>query len=129
MEGSLLLVSKAAKPWQGRTLKGSGRSGTRFWTSSILRGKVVTAHFVTFGLEGREIGGGARFWTPAVLWKGRHFWSPGARNRGGKGVLYKTLAVAARALGPLWFCVEGPSLLVWRGSVGRRCFWTSAGFA
>ena len=49
MEGSSLLVSKAAKaakPWQRRTLEGSGGSGARF---CVLRGRVVT-----FGLEGRE---------------------------------------------------------------------------
>ena len=49
VEGSSLLASRGAKPWQGRALEGSGASGARFWTSAVLRGKVVT-----FGLEGRE---------------------------------------------------------------------------
>ena len=59
--GKLLLVSRAAKPWQGRTLEGSGGSGARFWTPAVLRGKVVT-----FGLEGRETVARA-YLTPAVL--------------------------------------------------------------
>ena len=49
MEESSLLASRAAKPWHGRTLKGSGSSGARFWTPAVLRGKVDA-----FGLEGRE---------------------------------------------------------------------------
>ena len=32
VEGSSFLVSRAAKPWQGRILEGSGGSGARFWT-------------------------------------------------------------------------------------------------
>ena len=92
MEGSSLLVSRGAKPWQGRTLEGSGSSGARFWTPAVLRGRVVT----------------------------------------------RALAVAARAFGPLRFCVEGSSLLVsrvakpWRGralegSGGSGAhFWTPA---
>ena len=51
-----LLVSRGAKPWQGRTPKGSGGSGARFWTPAVLRGRVVT-----FGLEGCETVAGAYF--------------------------------------------------------------------
>ena len=54
VEGSSLLVSRGAIPWQGRTLEGSGGSGARFWTPAVLRGKVVT-----FGLEGRDTVAGA----------------------------------------------------------------------
>ena len=52
VEGSSLLVlraARAAKPWQGRSLDGSGGSGARFWTLAVLSGRVVT-----FGVEGRE---------------------------------------------------------------------------
>ena len=49
VERSSLLASKGGKPWQGRTLEAFGGSGARFWTSAVLRGKVVT-----FGLEARE---------------------------------------------------------------------------
>ena len=61
MEGSSLLVSRGAKPWQGRTLEGSGGSGACFWTPAVLRRRVVT-----FGLEGRESVAGACF---RVLWR------------------------------------------------------------
>ena len=65
--------SRAAKPWQGGALEGSGGSGARLWTSAALHGKVLT-----FALESRETvagacsiegsgGSGARFWTSAVL--------------------------------------------------------------
>ena len=54
MEGSSLLVSRAAKPWPRRALEGSGGSGAGFWTLAVLRGKVVT-----FALEGRETVAGA----------------------------------------------------------------------
>ena len=53
VEGSLL-VSRGAKPWQGRTLEGSGGRGARFWTPAVLLGRVVT-----FGLEGRGTVAGA----------------------------------------------------------------------
>ena len=56
MEGSSLLASRGAKPWQERALEGSGGSGARFWTPAVLRGRVVT-----FGLEGRETVAGAYF--------------------------------------------------------------------
>ena len=64
MERSSLLVSRAAKPWQGRTLEGSSGSGARFWSRAVLRGSVVT-----FGLEGREavVGVAARAFGPAVM--------------------------------------------------------------
>ena len=86
MEGLAFFSSGVAKPWQGRTLEGSGGSA---W---VLRGNVVT-----FGLKGRETVAGAYsrgLWRQrrAVLdhrgsaWKGRHFWSQGSRNRG-RGVL------------------------------------------
>ena len=83
-----------------------GTAGVRFWTPAVLRGRVVA-----FGPEGRETvagacsievsgSGGARFWTPrGSAWKGRHFGSRGARNRG-SGVLQRALAVGARAFGP-----------------------------
>ena len=61
VEKSSLLASGAAKPWQGRTLEGSGGSGTRFWTPAVLCGKVVT-----FALEGRETVRGA---CSRVLWR------------------------------------------------------------
>ena len=65
VEGSSLLAPKGAKPWRGRTLEGSGGGG-------------ACGRVVTFGPEIRETlvgayysegsgGGGARFWTPAVL--------------------------------------------------------------
>ena len=44
-----LLASRAAKPWQGRTLEGSGRSGARVGPPWLLRGDVVT-----FGFEAHE---------------------------------------------------------------------------
>ena len=49
VEGSSLLVSRAAKPWQGRALEGCGGSSARFWNCAVLRGRVIT-----FGLERRE---------------------------------------------------------------------------
>ena len=72
MEGSSLLVSRAAKPWHGHTLEGFGGSGARFWTPAVLRGRVVTKPWqgrtfegsggsgalldrvVTFSVEGRQ---------------------------------------------------------------------------
>ena len=60
VEGSSLLVSRAAKPWQGRTLESSGGIGACFWTR-------------WFCVEVSSL-------------KGRHFWSRGPRNPG-KGVL------------------------------------------
>ena len=78
VEGPSLLASRAAKPWQGRALEGSGGSSARFWTPAVLRGRLVTV-----GLEGRETVARAcsraegssrglllwqaRFWTPAVV--------------------------------------------------------------
>ena len=49
---SSLVVSRAAKLWQGRSLKGSGHSIARFWTPAV------------------------------VAWKGRYFWSRRPRNLG-----------------------------------------------
>ena len=54
MERSALLVSRAAKPWQGRTLEGSGGSRAHFWTRFAWMGPVLRGTVVTFGLEGRE---------------------------------------------------------------------------
>ena len=149
MERSSLLLSRGARPWQGRALEGSGGSGARFWTSAVLRGRVLT-----FGLEGSETVAGAYsrgLWRQrrvlldvrGFAWKGPHFWPGGQRNRG-KGVLKKALAVAralaaaARAFGRPRFCVERSSLLLsraakpWQGHAlegfggSGACFWTSA---
>ena len=49
VEGSSLLVSRAAKPWQRRTLEGFGGSGACFWTPAVLRGRVVTAALLARG--------------------------------------------------------------------------------
>ena len=84
VEESSLLVSRRAKPWQGTPEGGlldpvilwQGARGDPPGSALALCGRVIT-----FGLEAakpwRELGS---------AWKGRHFWSPGARNRG-KGVL------------------------------------------
>ena len=88
VEGSSVLLSRGAKPWHGRALEGSGGSGVGFWTSAVLRGKVLT-----FGLEGRETVAEAcsrGLWryrrrlldVRGFAWKGPHFWSRGARNQG-----------------------------------------------
>ena len=86
---SSLLASRAAKPWRGRALQGSGGSGALLdpW---ILRGR----HFWPRGPRNR--GAGVLYRALAVAacafepvdfaWNGRHFWPPGPRNRGA-GVL------------------------------------------
>ena len=97
MERSSLLVSRAAKLWQGRTLEGSGGGGA-----------------LTSGLEGRETV--ARACSTGLWQQPRALLEPwilrgtvvtsgldrGPRNRG-KRVLYRALAVAARAFGPVDF--------------------------
>ena len=70
VEGSSLLVWRAAKPGKGRTLEGSGSSGARFWNLGVLRGTVVT-----FGLEGRAL-----LDPRGSAWKGRRFWPRGRKT-------------------------------------------------
>ena len=103
VERSSLLVSRGA--WQGRTLEGSGGSGARFWTSAVLRGRVVTFALRAKPWQGRTLespgSSGARFWTPrfcmegsplllsrAKPWQGRTLESPG-----GSGARFWTPAV------------------------------------
>ena len=63
-----------AKPWQKRTLEGSGGSGARFWT----RGFCVGGSRIAKPCQGRTLegsgGSSARFWTCDFAWKGCHFW-------------------------------------------------------
>ena len=67
MEGSSLLVSRGAKPWQG-----SGGSGARFWNprGSAWEGSSLLVSRGTKPWQGRNVEGsgssGARFWNPRV---------------------------------------------------------------
>ena len=53
-----LLVPRAAKPWRGRTLEGSGGSGTRFWTRGFcLEGSSLLASRAAKPWRGRALEG------------------------------------------------------------------------
>ena len=75
MQKSSLWASRAAKPWQGRTLENSGGSGARFWSSAVLReGSSLLVSRAAKPWQGRTLegsgGSGACFWSSAVLREG-----------------------------------------------------------
>ena len=148
MERSSLLASRAAKPWQGRTLEGSGRSGARFWFcvegSSLLVSRAAKPwHGRTLEGSGCETVAGAYsrgLWPKGALldsrgfaWKGRHFWSRAAKpwqgrtleDSGGSGARFWTPAVLRGKVVTFGFegreTVAAPYL---EGSGGS--FWTPA---
>ena len=101
---SSLLVLRAAKSWQGRTLEGSGGSGARFWTRGLCVERVVT-----FGLGGRATFAGS--WSSGLWWWRRALLDPwilrgrvvtfGFEGRETlAGACSKNLAGAARVLDP-----------------------------